>query len=55
MGPLKKSGTRQAIDFIDLAQSAPGHHHRDNYFPLDGDLTGGPLLLPGFPGIFETS
>jgi hypothetical protein len=35
--------------------AAPGHHHRDNYFPLDGDLTAGPLLLPGFPGIFETS
>jgi ribosomal protein S27AE len=26
-----------------------------NYFPLDGDLTAGPLLLPGFPGILETS
>jgi len=26
-----------------------------DYFPLDGDLSAGPLLLPGFPGIFETS
>jgi hypothetical protein len=26
-----------------------------NYFPLDGNLSAGPLLLPGFPGIFETS
>jgi hypothetical protein len=26
-----------------------------DYFPLDGDLAAGPLLLPGFPGIFDIS
>jgi hypothetical protein len=46
---------KQSIEILEMTTSAPGHHHRDNYFPLDGDLTAGPLLLPGFPGIFETS
>jgi hypothetical protein len=26
-----------------------------DYFPLDGDLAAGPLLLPGFSGIFDIS
>jgi hypothetical protein len=38
-----------------ITAPVPEAYFPRNYLPLDGDLTAGPLLLPGFPGILEAS